>query len=163
MAEEPKAAMSGRTDAASGDPVDWTLRIPNRLELMTAVRALVGATCDMHGVEGDPREELLLAVSELVNNSIEHVQGPGADGRHEVEVRFGIAAGVAVGTVLDGGEGAVGQGTFDNAVVPGLDDDRGRGLFLIKAYVDDIRVTAVPGTGTEIRFEKRLGGDGRVA
>ena len=163
MAEEHKAATTGRAGEASGDPVDWTLRIPNRLELLCAVRALVGSTCELHGVEGDAREELLLAVSELVNNAIEHVRGPGPDGVHEVELRFGIGEVIAVGAVRDRGEGAVGQGTFDSAVVPGLDDDRGRGLFLIKAYVDDIRVTAIPGTGTEIRFVKRLGGDGRGA
>jgi len=152
--------MTGRSDGASQDPVDWTLRIPNRLELLTTVRALVGSTCDLHGVEGDPREELLLAVSELVNNSIEHVRGPGPDGAHEVELRFGISGGTAVGTVRDRGEGAVAQGTFDGAAVPGLDDDRGRGLYLIKAYVDEIRVSALPGEGTEIRFVKRVGGDG---
>jgi len=151
---------SGAPGSGKGDPYDWSLRIPNRLDLLSSVRALVGSTCELHGVEGDAREELLLAVSELVNNAIEHVRGKGDGGFHEVSLRFGIAAGRAVGAVVDEGEGGIAQGSFDGAGMPALDDDRGRGLFLIKAYVDDVRVTAIPGVGTEIRFEKRVGGGG---
>ena len=34
----------------------------------------------------------------------------------------------------------------------------GRGLFLMRAFMDDIRVHAVPGGGTEIVMEKVVGG-----
>ena len=150
----------GAGAGGEGDPFDWALRIPNRLELMSGIRSLVGATCELHGVEGDDREELLLAISELVNNAIEHVAGRTGDGYHEVSLRFGIRDGVAVGTVVDEGEGVIAQAAFDGAAQPALDDDRGRGLFLVKAYVDDVRVRAVPGGGTEIRFSKRVGAGG---
>jgi len=155
MAKGADGSASGRK---GDDPFDWSLRIPNRLDLVSSVRALVGSTCDLHGVEGDAREELLLAVSELVNNAIEHGPGRGDGGYHEVGLRFGIGGGSAVGAVLDEGEGVIGQGSFDGAGMPTLDEDRGRGLFLIKAYVDEIRVTPIPGVGTEVRFVKRLGG-----
>jgi anti-sigma regulatory factor (Ser/Thr protein kinase) len=159
----PEGTGAGAEAGGGGDPFDWSLRIPNRLDLLSGVRALVGSTCELHGVEGDEREELLLAVSELVNNAIEHVQGRPDDGYHEVEMRFGIGGGVAVGTVLDQGVGNIAQGSFDGAGMPALDDDRGRGLFLIKAYVDDIRVRAIPGVGTEIRFRKRVAAGGGQA
>jgi anti-sigma regulatory factor (Ser/Thr protein kinase) len=139
-----------------GDPFDWHLRIPNRLELVQGLRSLLAATLEGRGVDEEDAQEIFLVVSEIVNNSIEHVQGRGPDGYHEVEIRFGVAGDRVVGTVLDEGEGGIGQGDFEAASAPGLETDRGRGLFLIQAYVDALTVTPLRGVGTEIRFEKRV-------
>lgn len=143
-----------------GEPFDWFIRIPNRLELMRSVRALLAATCESHGVDEEATQEILLAVSEIVNNSIEHVEGRGSSGYHEVDVRFGISDGTAVGRILDEGEGGIDQADFSDAATPSLDSDRGRGLVLIREYVDELKVTPIPGVGTEIRFVKRLRGGG---
>ncbi len=153
---EPKT--SARSQPPAGDPFDWFIRIPNRLEVMRSVRALLSSTCEAHGVDEETTQEILLAVSEIVNNSIEHVKGAGADGYHEVDLRFGVGGGSAVGTVLDEGTGGIVQKDFEGAPTPSLDNDRGRGLFLIRAYVDELEVRAIPGVGTEIRFVKRLRG-----
>jgi anti-sigma regulatory factor (Ser/Thr protein kinase) len=156
----PEPRTQARSGPQPGDPFDWFVRVPNRLEAVKSLRALLASTCEQHGVDEEATQELLLTVSEIVNNSIEHVAGRGPGGYHEVDVRFGIAGGRAVGVILDEGEGGVGQSDFDGAAVPGIDDGRGRGLFLIRVYVDDIRVARIPGVGTEVRFEKRLGGAG---
>jgi anti-sigma regulatory factor (Ser/Thr protein kinase) len=147
-------------EPTGGEPFDWFLRIPNRLEGVRTVRALLAATCENHGVDEEATQELLLAVSEIVNNSIEHVAGRGDSGYHEVDLRFGIGEGRAVGCVLDEGEGGIGQDDFEVASTPTLENDRGRGLFLIRAYVDELKVTPIPGVGTEIRFVKVLRGGG---
>jgi serine/threonine-protein kinase RsbW len=151
---EPRT--SARAQPPAGDPFDFFLRIPNRLEVMRSVRALLSSTCENHGVDEDATQEILLAVSEIVNNSIEHVKGSGPDGYHEVDFRFGIGGGSAVGTVLDEGTGGIAQEDFSGAAPPTLDNDRGRGLFLIKEYVDELVVKEIPGVGTEIRFVKHL-------
>jgi len=153
---EPR--MSARPQPPAGDPFDWFIRIPNRLNLMRSVRALLASTCEIHGVDEDATQEILLAVSEIVNNSIEHVKGRGEDGYHEVDFRFGIGAGSAVGTVLDEGTGGIVQKDFEGTATPSLENDRGRGLFLIRAYVDELEVREIPGIGTEIRFVKHLRG-----
>ena len=153
---EPRT--SARSDQPAGDPFDWFIRIPNRLEEMRAIRALLGATCEAHGVDEEAAQEILLAVTEIVNNSIEHVKGRGADGYHEVDLRFGIGGGCAVGTILDEGTGGIVQKDFEEAATPTLENDRGRGLFLIRAYVDELLVREIPGVGTEIRFVKHLRG-----
>ncbi len=155
---DPQARLVPRTSDAAGEPFDWFLRIPNRLHLLKPVRELVAATCRAHGLGEDDIQELLLAVSELVNNAIEHVQGRRPDGYHEVDVSFGVFEGRAVGRIVDEGEQNISQADFDDAGRPGLDDSRGRGLFLVRSYVDSIRVRRLEGVGTEIRFEKRLRG-----
>ena len=139
-----------------GDPFDWFLRIPNRLEMVHPLRALLSATLEARGVDEEDAQELLLVASEIVNNSIEHVKGKGPGGYHEVEIRFGLRGDTVVGRVLDEGEGAIGQGDFEGMAAPSIENDRGRGLFLIQAYVDELRVTPVKGAGTEIRFVKKV-------
>ena len=73
-----------------------------------------------------------------------------------MEVRFGVDGDRAVGSVRDEGEGGIRQGDFDRASPPDIDTDRGRGLFLIQAYVDDLTVRPLRGVGTEIRFVKKV-------
>ena len=152
---EPEPLTQPRPNQGNGEPFDWFLRIPNRLELMKPIRDLIAATCHSHGVDEEIRQELLLAVSEIVNNSIEHVRGRGEGGYHEVEVTFGVGPEEIVGRIRDEGEGGISEADFDGAIVPSLDSDRGRGLLLIKAYVDELHVSNVKGGGTEILFRKR--------
>jgi stage II sporulation protein AB (anti-sigma F factor) len=151
---KPKSEPPART---ADEPWDWVLRIANRLELTKPVRDLVASCCEMHGVDEEARQELLLVVSEIVNNSIEHVVGRGPGGYHEVEIGFRVRDGVIEARVRDEGEGGVAQSDFDGAAQPTLESDRGRGLLLIKVYVDDIQVRTLPGVGTEIRIRKSFG------
>lgn len=152
--EEPTT--SHRLATGPGSPYDWSLRFPNRLEISHSIRAMVRSTCEARCMHEEDLEEILLVVTEIVNNSIEHVHGKGPGGFHEIDLQFGISGGTVVGRVVDEGEGNIGQGDFESAAAPDLDSDRGRGLFLIRAYVDELKVTALPGTGTEILFSKRV-------
>ena len=156
---QPDPRVQSRSEPLPGDPFDWFIRIPNQLDLMRSVRALLTSTCEAHGVDDEATQEILLAVSELVNNAIEHVAGAGPGGYHEVDFQFGIADGMAVGRIFDEGQGGIDQAAFEAASPPSLDNDRGRGLFLIRAYVDDLKVRVLPGVGTEIRFVKQLRGN----
>ncbi len=160
---DPESPPRIRSAGPAEDPFDWFIRIPNRLELMKPVRDLVAATCQSHGADEEALQELLLAVTEIVNNSIEHVAGRGEGGYHEVDFHFGVRDRVAVGRIVDEGEDGIRQGDFDGAQQPSLDCDRGRGLLLIRVYLDEVRVREVPGVGTEIRFVKDLRGEGGSA
>lgn len=150
-----EASGAGRI-GSEGEPFDFQLRIPNRLGMVQALRALLAATLEGRGVDEEDAQEILLVVSEVVNNSIEHVAGRGPGGYHEVEIRLGVLGDRVVGRVRDEGLGGIEQKDFDRASVPDLDTDRGRGLFLIQAYVDALTVVPIRGIGTEIRFEKRV-------
>jgi len=165
MAQE-QPAMRPHAEVREGDPFDWFLRIPNRLDLVGSVRGLARSTCEARGMDMEEMQEVLLVLTEVVNNAIEHVAGRGPDGYHEVDVQFGISPGEkegrVVARVVDEGEGGVEQSDFDLAAAPELGNDRGRGLFLVRAYVDELQVSGLPGVGTEVRFTKkvRLGVEG---
>lgn len=151
-----EACPGSRLQPREGDPFEWHLRIPNRLEIVRDVRALLASSMESRGVEGEDAQEILLVVSEIVNNSIEHVEGRGPGGYHEVEIRFGVDGDRLVCAVCDEGEGGIRQDDFSGALAPSQDTDRGRGLFLIQAYVDELAVTPRRGLGTEIRFVKKV-------
>ena len=165
MAQE-QPAMRPHAEVREGDPFDWFLRIPNRLDLMHAVRGLARSTCEARGMDEEQMQEVLLVLTEVVNNAIEHVEGCGPGGYHEVDVQFGITPGakegLVVARIVDEGEGGIGQQDFDLASTPDLGNDRGRGLFLVRAYVDVLQVCGIRGVGTEVRFSKkvRLGVEG---
>jgi len=162
--EEP--ATRPHAEVREGDPFDWFLRIPNRLDLVHSLRGLARSSCEARGMDPEEMQEVLLVLTEIVNNAIEHVEGRGPGGYHEVDVQFGITPGADAGTVVcrvvDEGEGGIGQEDFASAAVPDLDSDRGRGLLLIRAYVDELKVSPLRGVGTEVRFVKRvrLGAEG---
>ena len=137
-------------DSAREESVQAILEVADLRE-SGRLRGLVVAGCMPQ------RYGAALAVSEIVNNSIEHVKGKGPGGYHEVDFTFGIDGGRAVGTVLDEGTGGIAQKDFETAFTPTLENDRGRGLYLIRAYVDELTVREIPGVGTEIRFVKNLG------
>jgi anti-sigma regulatory factor (Ser/Thr protein kinase) len=159
MAQE-QPAMRPHAEVRKGDPFDWFLRIPNRLDLVHSVRGLARSTCEIRGMDMEAMQEVLLVLTEVVNNAIEHVAGRGPGGYHEVDVQFGITPGEGEGTVVarvvDEGQGGIGQADFDLAAAPDLGNDRGRGLFLVRAYVDALQVSGIPGVGTEVRFTKRV-------
>ena len=62
----------------------------------------------------------------------------------------------------DEGVGVIGEDEWLGAAAPDLGMDRGRGLFLVRAYVDELQVSGSRGVGTEVRFSKkvRLGVEG---
>jgi PAS domain S-box-containing protein len=85
-------------------------------------------------------EEIILACNEAVANAIEHAYGPG-DG--SVEMEAGLSEGEVRIVVRDHGRWREPRG-----------DNRGRGLGLMKAFMDSVSV--VTQEGTEVRMVRRL-------
>ncbi len=98
--------------------------------------------------------DLAISVSELVNNAIVH--GNGADASKEVEIRFSITDTEIKFSVQDQGKG------FDlNELPDPIDDDNllcevGRGLFIVRNFVDDVNVLRLPSGGTRVEIVKNL-------
>ena len=88
--------------------------------------------------------DLEIALTEACSNVINH-----ADGSDVFEVRLDVAEDHCAIDVLDNGPGFDAEGTD-----PGADSERGRGLFLIKALSDNVRMHSAPRTGSLIHFEK---------
>ena len=94
------------------------------------------------------REDVLLLVTELVNNAVRHARaGPGRPMRVEVRRRSQLVR-VAV---VDGGSGF----THEPALCPG-DESGGWGLFLVDRIADRWGVRSTS-SGTRVWFEIRYG------
>jgi len=100
------------------------------------------------GVAEDCIDDIALAQSEACTNVVDH-SGPG----DEYEVRVEICDDRCVISVVDTGRG------FDSSytarpVDPGA--ERGRGIHLMQALVDEVHFVSDTGSGTAVRLEKAL-------
>ncbi len=116
------------------------------------------------GVEGDEIETMLLVASELLSNAVDHGGGQAAMDEKDLEhsVRMSLAIDLFDETwemrIADqgGGEpedlsGLLGQ------TLPDLEDERGRGFFLLEAMLDGLEVRKSPdGKGLEFVARRRF-------
>lgn len=106
------------------------------------------------GFEEEDRHKIEMAVHESMINAIWH--GNKNDPSKTVWLRFQIFGDRLEIRVRDQGNG------FDLKKIPNpLADENllnvsGRGIFLIRSFMDDFRVEPIPGGGTEVTLVKRL-------
>ena len=129
------------------------LRIPSRLELLGLLDRVTTLVCERAGFGEDACTQVTLAVIEAGTNAIQH--GSRGETDRPVEVDFSLwpdRIGVAV---RDRGPG------FDPSLVSGdvtsperLLDSRGRGIFIMRACMDEVDFR-FDGTGTTCLLVKR--------
>lgn len=106
------------------------------------------------GFDEEEQHKIEMSVHESMINAIWH--GNKNDPRKSVRLRFDIYRDRLEIRIRDQGNG------FDPSGVPNpLEDNNllkvsGRGIFLIRAFMDEFRVEHVPGLGTEVTLVKRL-------
>jgi anti-sigma regulatory factor (Ser/Thr protein kinase) len=118
------------------------------------------------GVVGGELDNLLLVAAELLSNAVDHGGGGGAVHEPGDEgARMRLALRVAGGSwrleVSDegGGDAATVRELIQPNGLPDLEDERGRGFFLIGQMVDEIGVQATSdGRGLTLRCVRRLPG-----
>jgi serine/threonine-protein kinase RsbW len=126
------------------------LVIPSDLESARGLEeTLLGAVED-RGYGPASRFAIKLALEEALNNAIKH--GNGCDPRKSVEVSFDVTGRRTIITITDQGRG------FDPASVPdptadeNLEKPCGRGIMLMRAYMDEVRYNKV---GNQVTMVKR--------
>jgi serine/threonine-protein kinase RsbW len=120
-----------------------TTRLPADPAALGPLRRRLAGWLEDLGVAPAEADDVVLAVSEVCANAVEHGYAPGGEGHVEVEV---VADGDRLtATVGDGG-------TWREEPAPG---DRGRGLAMVGALMDDVRVTRSP-AGTTVVLRRRL-------
>jgi anti-sigma regulatory factor (Ser/Thr protein kinase)/GAF domain-containing protein len=124
-------------------PAELDLRLPADPRVLAETRRILRRWLRSHGANDQDTLEITLAVSEACTNAIEHAYSPGP-ARFEVEAR--VVAGVAQITVRDSGRWRSPRGT-----------NRGRGLRIIEAAMDETSVDASP-SGTAIVMRRKLAG-----
>lgn len=118
------------------------LRLPARPEVLPVVRATAHSWLTSAGVAPPVARDLVLAINEACANAVEH---SGARRSNCVEVDGEVDGSELVLQVRD-------YGSWRNPCAPG---DRGRGLLIIRALVDDLDVVRSE-DGTELRFTRRV-------
>jgi serine/threonine-protein kinase RsbW len=122
-----------------------------QLELVEEIVRRVSATA---GLDEESEHQIDMAVREALINAIWH--GNKNDAAKSVWLRFEISKDRLEIRVRDQGNG------FNPAEVPNpcLSENllkfSGRGIFLIRTFMDDFQVKCLPGAGTEVIMVKRL-------
>lgn len=133
-------------------------------------RQAVRTFAKFDGMTGDECEHLTLVVAELLSNAVDHGGGGGAvqladqlpGVRMELDLELAIDHWTV--TVRDQGEGdAAKLAPKLDEELPDLTDDRGRGLFLLQAMVDELTIgPRKDRDGLEVRVTKKVSPAGPV-
>ena len=121
---------------------------------MPAVRRLLRCALAVLRIDRQAGNDLELALTEACANVVKH-----AVGAENIEVRVDVDEHLCAIDVLDSGAGfdaARAQPVTDDGSMPDPLNDSGRGLFLIGALSDSVRMDTSPRRGCLIHFETRL-------
>lgn len=136
------------------NPIRQVRFVPD-LARMAEVRRQVRKAADEIGVDASARDTLALIVDELVSNAIEH----GSDyrkGGHELSLEIRVGEGSLLLDFFDpempDAEVRVLARALSEAAcgVPELNSERGRGLFLLSVYTEELRVAVAEGGGLHL-------------
>ena len=121
------------------------LDLPREAGSVPAVRRLLRSTLAVLHVDRESGADLEIAITEACANVVCH-----ASGAESFEVLLEVADDRCSIDVRDEGAG------FDPAAVgpPGRGSERGRGLLLIRALAENVRMHSAPRHGSLIHFEK---------
>jgi serine/threonine-protein kinase RsbW len=134
----------------TADHPPFSLTIPSDSRMLSVVRAFVEAVCQTENMDRATTHAIILATGEAVTNIIRHAH-------HSCpEIPVHVCCRLDVETIeillLDEGE------PFDLDAVPRLDPGElrvgGRGVFLMRALMDELSCQARAGRGNALRMVK---------
>lgn len=130
--------------------INYGLRLPREAATVPVVRGLVRTAMAELGVDESCVGDVALALTEACANVVEH----SSDDDDEYEVRVQIDSRACQIRVVDTGRG------FDHETLgdgmPSPTAERGRGIQLMKALVDNVQFDSEPEAGTVVHFTKKL-------
>jgi serine/threonine-protein kinase RsbW len=128
-----------------------TLTAPSDPRMLSVVRTFVEAVCQARQVDRTTIHAVVLATGEAVTNIVRHAHRDRPDSPFQIQCRVGGDT-VEI-TLLDQGE------PFDLQQVPRLDPAAlrvgGRGVYLMRALMDEISWQALGERGNRLRLLKR--------
>jgi len=106
------------------------------LSNLTKVESLVDVVCEELNLDGEMFGNVLIAVTEAVNNSIIH--GNKFSNSKNVNVEVGLREDTFVFCVSDSGDGFDFTNLPDPTAPENIEKENGRGIFLIKNLADEL-------------------------
>ena len=134
------------------------LEISSTFDMLKLVDAVSEQFGHMAGLDEDSVHWLAVAVREAVVNGIKH--GNAGDNRKRVRVEYTIASGDSrpsvVVRVRDEGPGFTVESLADPLAPENVSETSGRGLFLIRTFMDDVQVRPAADGGCEVVMAKAI-------
>jgi serine/threonine-protein kinase RsbW len=134
------------------------LEFTSAFEMIDFVQVVSDHMAHVVGLDEDAAHWVGVAIRESVINAIKH--GNRNDARKHVFVEFEAVSSVKVPEltirVRDEGEGFDPGAVADPLAPENLLKSSGRGIFLIRSFMDDVQLQRAPEGGMEIRMVKRV-------
>ncbi len=113
-----------------------TLIVPSDLDHLKRVENLVDDVCRTNEVHEDHFGNVLIAVTEAVNNAVQH--GNNSDTSKEVSIKVAQNNEEIKFSVSDQGVGFDFTNLPDPTAPENIEKEHGRGIFLMKSLADDV-------------------------
>jgi len=120
----------------NSDRMQEKLSFSSKVENINLVEKLIDDICAKHEVNEDNYGNILIAITEAVNNAIHH--GNKSNPLAEVKVRFSVDDNELTFIVEDEGPGFDYDSLPDPTDPKNIEKPHGRGVFLMKNLSDDI-------------------------
>lgn len=130
-------------------PVAQQIDFSSRTENLSLVEKLVDEVCNAYGINEDFYGNILIAVTEAVNNAIQH--GNKLDDQKSVSVSVSAEKDDVSFKVMDQGEGFDPDSLPDPTDPENIEKPNGRGIFLMKNLADEVNFFE-DGRQVELRF-----------
>lgn len=124
------------------------LELSSKLESLSKIETFVDEFCDQCCVSEDEYGNILIAITEAVNNAITH--GNHLDPNKKVTLNVESSTKIMEFVVEDEGDGFDVNTIPDPTLPENLEKLRGRGIFLMKNLADDI---SFENNGTKIKLK----------
>ncbi len=142
------------TDAGSKVVLDH--HYPSTLESVDQAEGEILAAAGQTGFDEDEQHRIGMAVRECMVNAVVHGNRYNRNKRVHVVVRVELAGRFTI-QITDEGEGFEMKEVPDPLHETNLLRHSGRGLFLMGAFMDDMKVRKAPAGGTEVTLVKVIG------
>jgi anti-sigma regulatory factor (Ser/Thr protein kinase) len=153
-AGKPKNPGSGKPRRAESKKLD--LSIPGSYEAIRKARSTIADWLEERGVRERAISELSLVLTEICNNAVEHGT---ASPSQPMRVHAELASGDLRIEIIEGSASEVSpvvEGLMNALRPPSEADERGRGFFLIRSYVDQVAVDTTEDGSLRLRIRKRV-------
>src|SRR5438046_1559476 len=136
------------------EPRSFELTVPSRLEEMAAVHELVEEAIREFELSEDLAHWIELTISESMINAIQH--GNKCDPSKNATLRISKSDEALEVIVEDQGKGFTLDDIADPTNVENLLKPSGRGILIIRSFMDEVNVTRREGGGSRLRMVKRI-------
>ncbi len=134
-------------------PTEVAVTLETRLESVDLAEEIASRVAAAAGFDEEDRHKISMAVRESVINAIQH--GNRLDREKKVQLGFVVEPRQVIITVVDQGNGFDVNSIPDPRLESNLLKSAGRGIFLIRTFMDEFQVECQAGGGTRITMVKR--------